>query len=123
MGFCTKNDFIRCLSGCIIDTSIVSESKFRCQRRSIVSSVVQKVSPIAGNVLILGFNFSISPRLMCCSWSQSDSQIFCPVNEFSIDESRSSVMHNRLRNSEGMDPFLDSRDGSLSTSVRNWVYH
>ena len=32
-------------------------------------------------------------------------------------------MHNSLRYSEGMDPFIDNRDSSLSTSVSNWLYH
>ena len=73
-------------------------------------------------MLVLGFNFAISPRRVGCSRSQSDSQFFRPVTEFNIDERRISVMHDRLRNSEGMDPFLEGRDSSLITSVSNRVY-
>ena len=121
--FCTENNFVRCFPSSVVNTCVVCEGKLWCCRRPIVSSVVQEVSPITGNVLILGFNFAISPRRMGCSRSQSDSQFFCPVNKFGVDESSTSVMHNRLRNSNGTDPFFDSRDSSLSTSVSIWVYH
>ena len=121
MEFCTKNDFIRCLSGCIIDTSNVSKRKFRCQGRTIVSSVVQKLLPATGNVLILGFNLAISPRQECRSGSQRDSQFFCPIYEFGINKGSTSVVHGRLRISKGMYPFFNSRDCSLSTSVSNGV--
>ena len=40
----------------------MSKSKFRCQGRTIVSSVVQKVPPKTGNLLLLCFNFAICPR-------------------------------------------------------------
>ena len=98
--FCTENNFIGCPSSSVVNTCVVCEGKFWCQRRPIVSSVVQEISPITGDVLVLGFNFGISSRCMCCFRSQSDSQFFCPVNEFSIDESRTSVIHKRLRNSK-----------------------
>ena len=74
-------------------------------------------------MLVLGFNFAISPGRMCCLRSQIDSQFFCPVNEFGIDESRTTVMHNRLRDSKGTMLFLHGIDCSLSTSLSNWVYH
>ena len=40
-----------------------------------------------------------------------------------VNKGSASVVHIRLRGSKGMDPFLDSRECSLSTSVSNWVYH
>ena len=121
--FCTENDFIRCLSSCIIDTSIVNKSKFRCQGRPIVSSVIRKVPPITGFVLILGFNLAISPRRVCCLGPQSDSQFFGPVYEFSVNKGSTSVVLDGLGDSKRMDPFLDSINSSLSTSANNWVYH
>ena len=56
------------------------QSEIWCQRRPIVSSLIQEVPPKAGNVLILGFNFTISPSLVCCLGSQGDSHFFSPVN-------------------------------------------
>ena len=52
--FRTENYLVGCLSSCIVDTCIVSQSEFRCQGRPISSSGVQKVPPIAGNMFILG---------------------------------------------------------------------
>ena len=74
-------------------------------------------------MLILGFNLAISSTRVCSLRSQSDSQFFCPVYEFTVNKGSTSVVHNRLRDSKRIDPILDSRDCSLSTSVSNWVYH
>ena len=95
LGFRTEYYFVGCLSSCVVETRIVSKSEFPCQARPIVSSVVQEVPPVVGNVLILGFNFAISPRRVCCSRSRGDAQFFSPVNEVSIDESNASVVYNR----------------------------
>ena len=73
-------------------------------------------------MLILGFDFPISPRRLCCSGSQGNSQFFSPINEVGIDEGSALVVYKRLWNSERMYPFLNSRDSSLSSSVRKWVY-
>ena len=60
---------------------------------------------------------------MCCSRSQGDAQFYCPVNEVGIIDGSASVMYNRLRDSEGMYPFLNSRYDSMRSSLRNWAYH
>ena len=54
----------------------LSKSEVQCQRKSVVSSVFQEFPPVAGNVLILSFDFHLSPRRMCCSGSQGFSNSF-----------------------------------------------
>ena len=118
---CIENSFVYGLPSGVFDNFFVTKNKYRCQRRPIVSRVVQKVPPITGNVLVLGFNFAISPRSVCRSRSQSDAQFFCLVNEVGIIGSSSSVVYKKLRNSKKM--FFNGRDSNLSFSNRNWVNH
>ena len=96
--FGTEYCFVGFFSSCVVVARIVSRSEFWCHGSAIVSSVVQEVPLVAGNVFILGLSFAISPRRVSCLGSQGGSQFFSPVNEVGIDEGSASVVYNGLRN-------------------------
>ena len=120
--FCTENDCLRCVSSCIVFTSIVSKSEICCQGRSNISSVIRKVPPLTSHLLVLGFDFTVSSGRMSGSGLENNSQIFCPIHEISVNKSSASIAHNRLEDSKRKDPFLDRGNCSLGTSVINWVH-
>ena len=61
LGFCTDNTFVSCFPSSVVDTCVARKGEFRSQGRPVLSSVVQEVPTITGGLLILGFDFTVSP--------------------------------------------------------------
>ena len=101
----------------------MSKSEFWRQRIPFVSSVVQKVSPIEGKVLILCFIFTFSPKQVLCMGSYSHSDFFHAKNEVLNKEGSASVFYNRLKNLEEVIRFFNKRYCSLGASFTHWVHH
>ena len=123
LAFDTEDYFIGCSSSSVNETCIVSKSEFQCQRRAVVSSVEQKVALIAVGILILCFGFTISPRWVIFLVSWGYSQFLSPIDEIGINEGSSSVVYNKLWNSQKIYLFLDTRDSGSGSSVKKCVYH
>ena len=74
--YCFKDYFVWGLSSCVVHTSVMSKSKLGCYGKPVSSGIIQKVSPIPSDMLVLRLYFATCPWGIHCSWSQSHSKVF-----------------------------------------------